>query len=93
MRIRSLLTALALFATTVFAVEIVCTFILIYFLSCSESLTLPPASEPEAEESFDLDPVLAVTGSFPEDNPFGRMSIIMTFLLVTQDTAWAYRRR
>jgi len=57
MRIRSLLTAVALFATTVFAVEIV-------------------SSVPEDEESFDhpeVDPVLAVTASFPEDNPFGHV--------------------
>ncbi len=35
------------------------------------------ASVPEDEEYFDrpvVDPVLAVTASFPEDNPFGRMS-------------------
>jgi hypothetical protein len=77
MRIRSLLTALALFATTVFAVEIVCTSVLIYFPSHDNTLTLLSASVPEDEESFDrpvVDPVLAVTASFPEDNPFGRMS-------------------
>jgi len=57
MRIRSLFTAIALFATTVFAVEIVSPVL-------------------EDEESFDRpveDPVLAVTASFPEDNPFGHV--------------------
>jgi len=57
MRIRSILTTIALFATTVFAVEIV-------------------SSVPEDEEVFDrpvADPVLAVTASFPEDNPFGHV--------------------
>jgi hypothetical protein len=78
MRIRSLLTAIALFATTVFAVEIFCTSILIYLPSCGGPLTLLSASASEDEEFLDLpvvDPVLAVTASFPEDNPFGRMSL------------------
>lgn len=77
MRIRSLLTAIALFTTTVFAVEIVCTFVSKHFPSHGDPLTLLLASVPEDEESFDhpaVDPVLAVTASFPEDNPFGRMS-------------------
>jgi len=57
MRISSLISAVALLATTVFAVEIV-------------------APEPEHEESYDIpveDPVLAVTASFPESNPFGHV--------------------
>ena len=40
------------------------------------------ASVPEDEESFDhpvVDPVLAVTASFLEDNPFGRMSPYRNF--------------
>lgn len=82
MRIRSFLTAIALFATTVFAVEIVCTSILKYFLTRGEPLTLLSASVPEDEESSDravVDPVLAVTASFLEDNPFGRMSPYRNF--------------
>ncbi len=78
MRIRSLLTAIALFATTVFAVEIVCMSILmIYFPSRDDPRTLLSASVPDDEESFGRhveDPVLSITTSFPEDNPFGRMS-------------------
>jgi len=54
MRVRSLLTAIALFATAVFAVEIV-------------------SSVPDDEKSSVVDPVLAVTASFPEDNPFGHV--------------------
>ncbi|KAH9989023.1 hypothetical protein BJV77DRAFT_1019046 [Russula vinacea] len=55
MRIRSLITAIALFATTVFTVEIV-------------------SSVSEDEESLPVeDRVLAVTASFPEDNPFGHV--------------------
>ncbi|KAH9983098.1 hypothetical protein BJV74DRAFT_980827 [Russula compacta] len=57
MRVWSLLTAVALFATTVFAVEIL-------------------SSVPEDGEFPDLpveDPVLAVTASFPESNPFGHV--------------------
>jgi len=57
MRIPSLLTAVALLATAVVAVEIV-------------------ASAPEHEESYELpveDPVLAVTASFSENNPFGHV--------------------
>ncbi|KAI9513000.1 hypothetical protein F5148DRAFT_972590 [Russula earlei] len=57
MRIRSLLTAVAFLATTVFAIEIV-------------------APVPESEEPVDhpvKDPVLAVTASFPESNPFGQV--------------------
>jgi hypothetical protein len=55
MRIRSLITAIALFSTTVFAVEIV-------------------SSVSEDEESLPVeDRVLAVTASFPEDNPFGHI--------------------
>jgi len=57
MRILYLLTAVALWATTVFAVEIF-------------------SSVPEDEESLDVhaeDPVLAVTASFPESNPFGHV--------------------
>ena len=72
MRIQSFLSAIALFATTVFAVEIVCTSFLRYFPSSSDPLTLLSASVPEDGESFDqpvVDPVLAVTASFPEDNP------------------------
>jgi len=53
MRIQSLLTAIALFSTTVFAVEIV-------------------SSEPDSDLPV-VDPVLAVTASFPEDNPFGHV--------------------
>jgi hypothetical protein len=82
MLIRSLLSAIALFATTVFAVEIVCTSLLKYFPSRSNPLTLLSASVPEDEESFDrpvVDPVLAVTASFLEDNPFGRMSPYRNF--------------
>ena len=74
MRIRSLLTAITLFATTVFAVEVVCTYILIYFPTCGGLLTLFSASVTEDEDLPIEDPVLAVTASFPEDNPFGRMS-------------------
>ena len=73
MRIRSLFSAIALFATTVFAVEIVCTSILKHFPS-RDLLTLLSASVPEDEDHPVVDPVLAVTASFPEDNPFGRMS-------------------
>jgi len=57
MRIQSLLIAVALWATTVFAVEIV-------------------SPVPENEESLDShaeDPVLAITASFPESNPFGHV--------------------
>jgi len=54
MRIRSLLTAITLFATTVFAVEVV-------------------SSVTEDEDLLVEDPVLAVTASFPEDNPFGHV--------------------
>ena len=76
MRIRSLITAIALFATTVFAVEIVCTSTLIHFPSCGYPPTLLSASVSEDEESLPVeDRVLAVTASFPEDNPFGRKSL------------------
>jgi hypothetical protein len=72
MRISSLITAVALLATTVFAVEIVGT---------SAAQVSPPVvvygRSTEHEESYDVpveDPVLSVTASFPESNPFGRMS-------------------
>jgi hypothetical protein len=79
MRIPSLLTVVALLATTVFAVEIVGTSALVIFTlpACGDSSSLFSASAPEHEESYELpveDPVLAVTASFPESNPFGRAS-------------------
>ena len=75
MRIPSLITTVALLATTVFAVEIVGT----------STAQVPPlvvvhglfSRSAEHEESYDIpveDPVLSVTASFPESNPFGRMS-------------------
>jgi len=90
MRARYLLTAVALWATTVFAVEIFCTFILIIFILDGDLIFLSaPASE--HEESLDVhseDPVLAVTASFPESNPFGRKSLMYVTSLryVTQNT-------
>ena len=75
MRISSLITAVTLLATTVFAVEILGTSTVLGFLLWW-SLTVS-ASGTEHEESYDIpveDPVLAVTASFPESNPFGRMS-------------------
>jgi hypothetical protein len=96
MRIRSFLTAIALFATTVFAVEIVCTSVLKYFPSHGDPLTVLSASVPEDEESFDrpvVDPVLAVTASFPEDNPFGRMSPYRDFSPAFSRYDIAYRCR
>jgi hypothetical protein len=76
MRIQSLLTSIALLASTVLAVEIVCTFAPMC-LSSSFLLTknYHEASVDDDGEFPDLpveDPVLAVTASFPESNPFGR---------------------
>ena len=75
MRILSLITAVALLATTVFAVEIVGMFT----SQVSPLMVIHGlfSSSEEHEESYDIpveDPVLSVTASFPESNPFGRMS-------------------